>query len=72
VSFSCPHFQPDDACLRLGTDCVPGRRGCVLADNGVFAVPAEERVRQREEERRREKQESDFRASRTDSAVRPS
>ena len=54
MSFSCPHFRPDDDhCLRLETDCVPGRRGCVLQGRAVFAVPAEERVREREEENRR-------------------
>ncbi|HVS53511.1 MAG TPA: hypothetical protein VHD62_14245 [Opitutaceae bacterium] len=52
MSFSCPHFRPDDGhCLRLKTDCVPGRRGCVI--KGEFAVPAEERVRELEEEKRR-------------------
>ena len=54
MSFSCPHFRPDDDhCLRLQTDCVPGRRGCVLEGKTVFAVPAAERVREREEENRR-------------------
>lgn len=53
MSFSCPHFRPeDDCCLLLKTDCVPGRRGCVLGPKAVFAVPAEERVRLREEENR--------------------
>jgi hypothetical protein len=56
MSFSCPHFCPDaDHCLRLKTDCVPGRKGCVISDATVFAVPAEERVRQREEEKRRDR-----------------
>ena len=54
MSFSCPHFRPDDeCCLRLKTDCVPGRRGCVLEGNSGFAVPAEVRVREREAEKRR-------------------
>lgn len=54
MSFFCPHFRPDDeACLRLHTDCVPGRRGCVLPRTTVYAVPAEQRVREREEENRR-------------------
>lgn len=54
MSFSCPHFDPDeDYCRLLKTDCVPGRRGCVLGSKAVFAVPAEERVRLREEEKRR-------------------
>ena len=54
MSFSCPHFCPDeDHCLRLKTDCVPGRKGCVLEGKAEFAVPAEERVRLVEEEKRR-------------------
>jgi len=53
MSFACPHFRPDDeCCLRLETDCVPGRAGCVLGGKAVFAVPAEQRVREREEEKR--------------------
>ncbi len=51
MSFSCPHFRPDDEhCLRLNIDCVPGRTGCVLGGKAVFAVPVEERIRLREEE----------------------
>jgi hypothetical protein len=54
MSFSCPHFCPDeDHCLRLNTDCVAGRRGCVLEGKSGFAVPAEVRVRLKEEEKRR-------------------
>ena len=54
MSFSCPHFRPEDErCLRLDTDCVPGRSGCVLGRKVVFAVPVEERIRLREEENRR-------------------
>ena len=53
MSFSCPHFCPDqDSCLRLKTDCVPGRPGCVLAGKSVFAVPVEERIREKEREKR--------------------
>jgi hypothetical protein len=52
-SFSCPFLDvANDYCLRLKTDCVPGRRGCVLHGKVSFIVPAEERVRQREEENR--------------------
>lgn len=55
MSFSCPHFRPNDEhCLRLNTVCVPGRRGCVIGQDTVFAVPAEERVRGKEEEKRLE------------------
>lgn len=54
MSFSCPHFRlENEYCARLKTDCVPGRRGCVLEGNSVFAVPVEERLRVREEENRR-------------------
>ena len=54
MSFSCPHFDPrGDRCTRLMTDCVPGRRGCVLDGKTVFAVPVEERLREKEEENRR-------------------
>jgi len=53
MSFLCPHFCPDeDSCLRLKTDCVPGRPGCVLAGKSVFAVPVEERIREKEREKR--------------------
>jgi len=52
MNFSCPHLDIDpDACLRLRTDCVPGRTGCVLA-GAVFAVPVEQRLRERAEENR--------------------
>lgn len=53
-SFSCPLFDlENDYCLRLKTDCVPGRRGCVLHGKVSFVVPAEERVREREESKRK-------------------
>ncbi len=53
-SFSCPNFDMErDYCLRLRTDCVPGRPGCVLAKTSVFAVPVEERIREKEEAKRR-------------------
>lgn len=53
MSFSCPHFCPDEEhCVRLKTDCVPGRHGCVLGPKVVFATPVEERIRLREEEKR--------------------
>lgn len=42
-------------CLRVRADCVPGRPGCVLAKNSVFAVPVEERLREKEESKRQER-----------------
>jgi hypothetical protein len=55
-SFSCPHFEMENEyCLRLRTDCVPGRPGCVLCQNSVFAVPVEQRIREKAEARERER-----------------
>ena len=52
-SFTCQHLNvSDDQCLLLKTDCVPGRKGCVLAGQTTFLVPAEERIRLREAEKR--------------------
>ena len=52
-SFTCQHLDvADDQCRLLKTDCVPGRKGCVLAGKTTFLVPAEERIRQRAEEKR--------------------
>ncbi len=51
TSFSCPHFdQQRDYCDRVRGFCVPGRPGCVLCGNSVFAVSWEERLRQKEEQ----------------------
>ena len=53
-SFSCPHFDMErENCMRLQTDCVPGRPGWVLSKNSVFAVPIDERIRAKEEAKRR-------------------
>ena len=56
MTFACPHFDPkQDYCLLLKTDCVPGRAGCVLRHTSTFAIPAEERVQLKEEEKQRAK-----------------
>ena len=48
-SFSCPHIDSIGTyCQRLKADCVPGRKGCVLDKKYVFAVPAEDRIKERE------------------------
>jgi hypothetical protein len=53
-SFSCPHFDMErEHCMRLRADCIPGRPGCVLHGNSRFAVPWQERLRQKQEEKRR-------------------
>lgn len=46
MSFSCPHFDYEkDYCLKLATDCVAGRPGCVLRNTSLFYVPAEDRLK---------------------------
>jgi len=45
MTFSCPHFDMDhEYCMRLSRPCVPGRPGCVLRNNSVFATPVEDRL----------------------------
>ena len=45
-SFSCPHLELENSfCIRLQQECVPGRKGCILLNKVVFAVPAEDRIR---------------------------
>lgn len=47
-SFSCPHIESENIfCIKLKTDCVPGRKGCVLTPKFQFAIPAEERIKSR-------------------------
>lgn len=48
-SFSCPHLESEKSyCLRLKVECVPGRKGCILAGKVVFAIPAEVRIQKPE------------------------
>lgn len=49
-SFSCPHLDTEKAfCIKLNIDCVPGRKGCVLNRKFQFAIPAEERIKVKEQ-----------------------
>lgn len=52
ASFSCPHYDADhDDCLKLNAECVPGRPGCVLFKNSVFAVSWQQRLANKRAER---------------------
>jgi hypothetical protein len=47
-SFSCSHLDMElEYCMKLRADCVPGRPGCVLRHNSEFAMPWEQRLRER-------------------------
>ena len=49
MSFSCPHFDiKNDRCLLLKKDCVPGRRGCVLAKTSKFVYNVEDKMKNKE------------------------
>ena len=55
MSFACPHFDIDrDGCFRLRADCLPGRLGCVLRDNSLFAGSAGPKDNDRGPQPRRE------------------
>ena len=44
-SWSCPYFDhATDRCVRLKSDCVPGRKGCALPPTTQFLIPPEERM----------------------------
>jgi hypothetical protein len=52
-SFTCQHLDlAADWCLLLKTDCVPGRKGCVLQGSSQFLFPAEERVEELAEKKK--------------------
>ncbi len=46
-------------CLRLRAECIPGRPGCVLCGNSVFAVPWQQRLREKEEQRKADQPQSE-------------
>jgi hypothetical protein len=52
-SFSCPHLDTEKVfCIKLNVGCVPGRKGCVLNKKFQFAIPAEERIKVKEQTRK--------------------
>lgn len=47
---SCPHKKVKEKyCLRLKTDCVPGRPKCGLSEDTTFETPRRERLKKVEE-----------------------
>ncbi len=50
-SFSCPHLNyRTEGCERLNKICVPGRPGFVLTGKVQFAIPAKERIKEKEKD----------------------
>lgn len=55
-SFSCPFLETENTfCIKLNVDCVPGRKGCVLNRKFQFAIPAEERIKNKEKNKKTSK-----------------
>ncbi len=51
-SFSCQYIDKNETfCVRLKTDCVPGRPGCVLKGRFTFAIPANKRVEENKKQK---------------------
>jgi hypothetical protein len=51
-SFSCQFIDKNETfCVRLKTDCVPGRPGCVLKGRFIFAIPANKRVEENKKQK---------------------
>jgi hypothetical protein len=49
MSFSCKNFDLNtENCLKLHTDCVPGRPGCVLIGKVKFSENIEEKLKELE------------------------
>lgn len=49
MSFSCKYFDFNtENCMKLQTDCVPGRPGCVLIGKVKFSENIEEKLKELE------------------------
>jgi hypothetical protein len=53
MTFSCKNFDFNkEDCMKLKTECIPGRRGCVLAGKVKFSEDIEKRLEELEKEKR--------------------
>lgn len=51
MTFCCKNFQQDtNGCGKLGGECVPGRKGCVLAGEFKLSSALTERIDNLEEQ----------------------
>jgi hypothetical protein len=50
MTFSCKHFDFNtENCLKLKTDCIPGRPGCVLEGKVTFSEEIEKKLKDLED-----------------------
>ncbi|MBW2522093.1 MAG: hypothetical protein JRD64_05270 [Deltaproteobacteria bacterium] len=56
MTFSCKNFDFNtENCIKLHTDCVPGRPGCVLIGKVKFSENIEEKLKELEARRKTRK-----------------
>jgi hypothetical protein len=52
MTFSCKNFDFNaENCMKLKTDCIPGRPGCVLEDKVRFSEDIENKLKELEEKK---------------------
>jgi len=50
MTFSCKNFDfNNENCMKLNTDCIPGRPGCVLEGKVRFSEDIEKKLKELEE-----------------------
>ncbi len=56
MTFSCKNFDFNtEDCLKLNSECIPGRPGCVLIGKVTFSEDIEKRLKDLETERSKKK-----------------
>ena len=56
MTFSCKNFDLNtDGCLKLKSDCIPGRPGCVLEGKVSFSEEIEKKLKDLEEKSKERK-----------------
>jgi hypothetical protein len=58
VTFSCKNFDFNaENCMKLNTDCIPGRPGCILVGKVKFSEEIEKKLKELEAEKTKRKKE---------------
>jgi hypothetical protein len=56
MTFSCKYFDfNSEDCIKLKSDCIPGRRGCVLEGKVTFSEEIEKKLIDLENKRSKKK-----------------